>query len=139
MPGPSRSCLEGQLKKKNGGVSLSQTQTSEHLDRLSHDDGDVIPARIIPQPYGMSVVSESVDVYAQRSRPVLQTSSLSEPGHHSRNILNHRLKAPETDKKSFFFLVRNIRQRQQSQPRITQVQRKSPHLWPTRPDFKCSP
>jgi ankyrin repeat protein len=85
-----------------GEEKLGQTQTNEHLDRLSHIDGDVIPARTIPQPYEMSVVSEPMDVYGLRSPPALQMSSISEPGHQRRNILTHRLKTPETDKKSFW-------------------------------------
>ena len=89
-------------EKENGVDTSSQAETDESLDQLSPIDRYNTPIRAKPQPYEMSVVSEPIDVYGQRSRLALPISSMSEPGHQRRNILTHRLKTPETDKKSFW-------------------------------------
>lgn len=80
----------------------SQAGTEESSDRLSPIGGHSPSQRQKPLPYEMSVVSEPIDVYGQRSRVALPISSQSDTGQQRRNVLTHRLKTPDADKKSFW-------------------------------------
>ena len=82
--------------------TLSQAGTDESTDRISPINEQTPFSRQKPLPYEMSVVSEPIDVYGHRSRVALPISSQSENGQQRRNVLPHRLKSPDTEKKSFW-------------------------------------
>ena len=99
----SKSEMPPRPAERAGGFdTLSHTGTEELLDRLSTIEDNNTPGRNKPVPYEMSVISEPLDVYGQRTRPILPMSSVSEPGQQRRSLLTHRLKTPKTDKKSLW-------------------------------------
>ena len=99
----SKSEMPPRPAERAGGFdTLSHTGTEESLDRLSTIEDNNTPGRNKPVPYEMSVISEPLDAYGQRTRPILPMSSVSEPGQQRRSLLTHRLKTPKTDKKSLW-------------------------------------
>ena len=94
----------------------SHTGTEESLDRLSTAEDINAPVRKKLVPYEMSVISEPLAVYGQRNRPILPESSRSEPGQQRRSLLTHRLKTPETDKKSLWYSLAGKRSKRNLAP-----------------------
>lgn len=109
--------------------TISQAETEESNDRLTPIDGPSPSPRQKPLPYEMSVASEPVDVHGYRSRVALPISSQSDSGQQRRNVLTHRLKTPDADKKSFWSSLSGKRSSLSLAP---------PHEPTTRPDFSGS-
>lgn len=103
-------------ERAGGSDTLSHTGTEESLYRLSTIEDNEASARSKPAPYEMSVLSEPLDAYGQRTRPILPMSSVSEPGQHRRSFLAHRLKPPKTDKKSLWSSLSGKRSRNDLAP-----------------------
>ena len=103
-------------ERARGFDTLSHTGTEESVDRLSTVEDNDASARTKPVPYEMSVISEPLDAYGQRTRPILPMSSVSEPGQHRRSLLPHRLKPPKPDKKSLWSSLSGKRSRNNLAP-----------------------
>ena len=99
----SKSEMPPRPAERAGGFdTLSHTGTEESLGRPSTSEDNNAPGRNKPVPYEVSVISEPLDAYGQRTRPILPVSSVSEPGQQRRSLLTHRLKTPKTDRKSLW-------------------------------------